>query len=307
MDNVFKKFYRAFYNRTNGFIPTKPLSQNMYPGDFFQIRNGEIILLGNIFRNNVVNVDDVTFENGIKLNPANWNFSEGVRKPYSGRDSGHNPIEGEFEYSKQILAFDGFGSFFFKSNSPESVKIVNWGDIKSELIIKLTQTLFSFREVYVVTESAVTHNWTLAIAGSDKAELEIATESENFGLVDIFGDVSAKTIQAREIEFYHRESKKKPSFFKAKKLTVQQEKLDVFISQLISEQSKIPAWIENFYQYDFYNDDITFSRPISINAQTSILDMLQANQLNPNTALQYFTWANTNLDDVENLFNTYGQ
>ncbi|MEM6719515.1 MAG: hypothetical protein AAF611_09385 [Bacteroidota bacterium] len=307
MDDVFKKFFSSFYYRTNGFIPTKLLRQNIYPGDFFQIRDGEIIVLGNIFRKNIVHIDDVTFENGIKLNPVNWNLSDGVTKPYSGRDTGHNPIEGDFEFSKQVLAFDGFGSFFFKSSAPESVKIANWSDLKQQLIIKMTQTLYSFRELYVVTECATTEDWTLAIAGSDKAELEIATESENFGLVDIFGDSSAKTIQARDIEFYHREDKRRPTFFKAKKLIVQQEKIEVFISDLISDRMQVPSWVNNFYEYDFFHDELSFSTPVSKNAQTSVLDMLQANQLNPNTALQYFDWENTNLDDVQKLFDHYGQ
>jgi hypothetical protein len=306
MDSVFKKFYRNLYNKTNGFIPAKPLSQHMYPGDFFQIKNGEIIILGNIFRNNVINVDDVAFENGIKLNPSNWNFSEGVTKPFSGRDTGHNPIEGDFEFSKQLLAFDEFGSFSFKSNTPEAVKFANWSDFQAELIIKMTQVLYSFREVYIVTETATTENWTLAIAGSDKAELEIATESENFGLVDIFGDASAKTIQAKDIEFYHREEKKRPSFFKAKKLVVQQEKLDTFISQLQNDKTSIPYWANNFYQYDFYHNEDSYPAPITRNAQACILDMLQGNQLNPNTALQYFKWTDTNLVDMEKLFITYG-
>lgn len=305
MDSVFKKFYRNFYSKTGGFISTRRLNQSVFPGDFFQIRNGEIIVLGNIFRKNIVHIDDVSFENGIKLNPANWNFSEGVTKPYSGRDSGHNSIEGDFEFSKQVLAFDGFGSFFFKSSAPESVKIANWSDIQQELIIKMTQVIYSFRELYIVTECATTTDWTLAIASSDKGELEIATESENYGLVDIFGDSSAKTIQAREIEFYHREEKRRPRFFKAKKLVVQQEKFEVFISDLIAERSQLPAWVSNFYEYDFHHDALAFSTPVSANAQACVLDMLQANQLNPNTALQYFTWANANLDDVYELFNTY--
>lgn len=306
MDTVFKTFYKSFYNKTNGFIPTKPLNQNMYPGDFFQIRNGEIILLGNIFRGNIIDPDDASLEYAIKLNPANWNFSEGITKPYSGRDSGHNPIEGEFKYTKQVLAFDGFGSFFFRSHAPEAVKITNWAELQYELIIKLTQTIYSFRELYVVTESALASDWTLAIAGSETAELEIATEADNFGLVDIFGDATAKTIRAREIEFYHKETKKRPTFFKAKKLVVQQEKLEVFISELITERTKIPFWVKGFYDYDFHNEETIFSSPVSVNTESSVLDMLQANQLNPTTALQYFRWENANLDDVEKLFVTYG-
>ncbi len=306
MDSVYKKFYRNFYIRTNGFMPTKPLNQNIYPGDFFQIKNGEMIVLGNIFRNKLISPEEFELAYGIHLNPVHWHFSEGVTKPYSGRDVGHNPIEGDFEFSKQMLAFDSAGSFFFRGNHPQSAKIMNWNDLQQELIIKLTQTYYSFRELYVVTESAITSDWTLVLAGSDKAELEIATESENSGLVDLFGEEVVKTMQARDIEFYHREFKKKPSFFKAKKLVVQEQKLDTFISNLISERANTNAWVNDFYDFDFDHDPINFTTPISNNAQACILDMLQANELNPNTALLYFRWADASLDDIEKFFTVYG-
>lgn len=125
MDKVYRKFYNNFHHSTNGFIPAQPLNRNIYPGDFFQIKNGELIVLGNIFRENIVNTDDVNFDNGIKLNPTNWNFSQGVAKSYSGRDSGHDPLKGNFEFSKQLLAFEKLGSFIFKSSGLESIKITN--------------------------------------------------------------------------------------------------------------------------------------------------------------------------------------
>ncbi len=304
--NVFKKFYRSFYLKTSGYIPTRPLNISLYPGDFFQIKNGEIIILGNIFRNNVVSTDEVEMAYGISLNPANWSFTEGVTKPYSGRDIGENPLDGEYGYTKQVLAFNSFGSFLFNSVNAESVKIVNWSDISQELIIKLTQVLYSFREVYVVTESVVAENWTLAIGGSDKAELEIASEKESFGLLDLFGASNSKTIHARDIEFYHKEDKKKPSFFKAKKLIVQPEKLDVFISDLIQQQHNRASWVNSFFEYDFNHDTISFQSSVPQNINTSVLDMLQVNQLNPNTCLQYFRWIDANLDDIEKLFLYYG-
>lgn len=306
MDQVYKKYYRGFYLKTGGFIPSKPINQSMYPGDFFQIRNGEVIVLGNIYRKSIIIPEEKSIEFGLKLNPANWSFSDGVTKPYSGRGSGNNPIEGEFEFSKQVLAFDSSGSYFFRGNNPESVKIANWSAIKDELIIKLTQTLFSFREVYVVTECATNSDWTLAIASSHKAELEIATDSENFGLVDIFGHSSAKTIQSKDIEYYHRESNRTPNFFKAKKLVVRDEKLDIFISDLISQRVNRNQWVSDFFDYDFHDQPVPFAPHITNNVQISFLDMLQANQLNPNTALLYFRWIDANLDDVEQLFLSYG-
>jgi hypothetical protein len=305
MEAVYRNFYRNFYLKTNGFIPVRPLNQNIYPGDFFQIKNGEIIILGNIFRNNIVDPGDCRFGYGIKLNPLGWTFSDGVTKPYSGRGSGHGPIIGEFEFSKQILAFSSPGSFFFKGNLPESAKILNWNDLQQQLIIKLTQTYYSFREIYVATECVTTADWTLAISSSDNGELEIATDAENFGLTDIFGHHSAKTIQSKDIEFYYREPERKPAFFKAKKLVVQDERLEIFISDLINERLDQNEWARSFYNYDFQYDT-PYSPQIPGNMQTSVLDMLQANELNPNTALLYFKWADANLDDIEKLFTNYG-
>jgi len=305
MENSYRNFYRNFYMRTGGFIPISSLNQNIFPGDFFQIRNGEVIILGNIFRKGIIDPEEVTFGNGIKLNPANWNFSDGVSKPYSGRGIGNGPIEGEFEFSKQILGFESKGSFFFKGNNPESVKITNWKEIQQQLIIKMTQTIYSFRELYMVTETATTSDWTLAISGSDKGELEIATDSENFGLVDIFGHHKAKTIQSKEIDYYHREPHRKPVFFKAKKLVVQDERIETFISDLINQMNDKNEWASEFYDYDFYYDQ-PHSSDVPNHANACLLDMLQANELNPNTALLYFKWEESNLDDIEKLFIPYG-
>jgi len=292
--------------RTGGFMPFKPLNQSVFPGDFFQIRNGEMILLGNVYRNGIIDRDDCELSNGIPLNPAGWTFNDGVTKPYSGRGSGHGPIAGDFEYSKQVLAFNAPGSFFFKGNEPEAVKIVNWSAIQQQLIIKMTQTIYSFRDIYIVTECVSTTDWTLAIASSDKAELEIATDTENFGLVDIFGHHTAKTVQSKDIEYYHREPNRKPAFFKAKKLFVQEERTDVFISELINERQNQNEWARSFFNYDFHYDTV-YSSHLSRNAQASLLDMLQANELNPNTALRYFKWVDANLDDIEKLFLIYGR
>lgn len=306
MGNTNKLFYTTFYNRTNGFIPSKPLNQSVYPGDFFQIHNGEVVVLGNIFRNGLVMPEDINLQYGIKLNPINWDFNEGVKKIYSRREDGANGLDGEFEFCRQVLGFEKKGSFFFRGHDPESVKIANWSDLWQSLIIKMTQTQYSFRSVYVVTESVTTSNWTLAISNSKEGELEIAMNSENFGLVDIFGHSDAKTIQAKDIEYYNREEKRKPTFFKAKKLVVQDEKLNTFINDLIVDRSYQNEWASSFYDYPFYQDSMSYNSQIHMNSQASILDMLSSNQLNPNTALLYFRWEDVNLDDIEKLFINYG-
>lgn len=301
MDNASAAFYRHFYSRTNGYIPAKPLNSVMYPGDFFQIRNGEIIVLGNIYRDNVITPADVSLDYNIKLNPAGWSFNDGVSKPYSGRGSGNDTIGGgEFEFSKQILGFARRGSFIFHADTPEAARIVNWDELKQALIIRLTQTMYSFRELYVVSESITAHNWSLAIAGSENAEMEIASEQDTYTLSDIFGHHNTKTIQTRDIDFFHREQGRKPNFFRAKKLAVQDEKTEVFISDLINRRMQQNDWAAGFYNFNNESSAAFIPHPPSY-SQANVLDMLAANELNPNTALNYFRWADATLDDVEKL------
>lgn len=277
----------------------------MLPGDFFQVRNGEVLMLGNVFRNGIVNAEDVSFGYAIRLNPAAWSFGDGVNKAYSGRSVAQSVVEGSFEFSKQVLAFSGKGSFLFKGCQPEAVKILNWSDLQQSLIIRLTTASYSFRDLYVVTESVTLSDCTLAVAGASKAELEIATESENFGLTDIFGHGSAKTIQSKDIEYYQRFEKRRPLFFKAKKLEVQNERLEIFINDLLYMTQGYEAWAKDFYDYGFEFDNTFHPQKMQFE-KAGVLEMLQANELNPATALQYFKWADTSMDDVEKLFAVYG-
>ncbi len=304
MDTVYRNFYRNFYLKTGGFIPTQPLNQQMYPGDFFQIQNGEIHVLGNIFRNKIVNPQEIKFGYGIKLNPAGWNFSDAVTKPYAGRGIGQSPEAGSFEFSKQILAFSQKGSFIFKTNEPESIKILNWSEIQQQLIIKFTQTIYSFREVYIVTETVVPVNWTLAIAGAGNAELELATDQENFGLSDIFGNLTSKTIQIKDIEYYQHEKNKQPIFFKAKKLIFKDEAVKKFTGIHMKTRLNSDKWLSDTFDNAF-EDDSVFTKTYYEYAEIAAMDMLPPKKINLNTALLYFKWVDANLDDIEKLFVTF--
>ena len=305
MTIVYRNFYRDFYRQTNGFLPLQPLDHKVYPGDFFQIRNGVLVLLGNIFSSGIVDHEKAEFGPGMAPQQS-WHFSDGVSKPYSGRGIGLNAIDGEFEFSKLILAFDGPGSYMFKANQPESVRILNWSELQNELLIKLTQTYFSFREVYLVTETARALDWTLAISGVNKAELEIATSVENYGLTDIFGNEGTKTIQAKDIEYYERDSSRHPVFLKAKKLVVQHERLEILVEELVSQRVFRNQWVGKLYESGHALVSPQHRLPVSGQADPGVLDFIPGSQLNPNTALSYFKWTDMNLDDVEKLFETHG-
>ncbi|WP_452227534.1 hypothetical protein [Lacinutrix cladophorae] len=306
MNNLYQKFHEDFYLKTGGYIPSIIQNQNLYPGDFFQIKDGQMVVLGNVFRDGIVDKNDCEIESNILLNAANWNFNEGVSKPYSGRTNGENALEGNFEWSKQILAFKSAGSYWFTANNPKSTKLFNWNAIKDALIIKMTQTYYSFRELYVVNECATAEGWSLVVSGNSDAELELATEAENFGLQDLFCHDTTKTISSRNIEYYQREDKRIPQFFKAKKLTVKNEKVEAFIRDLISKQKNKEDWANDFFNQDYYQDPNFVSQKHCVNIASNVLDMLPPNTLNPNTALSYFKWEDANLEDINKLFIRYG-
>lgn len=305
MDILYRNFYRLLYMHTNGYFSTIPYNFTLLPGDFFQLRNGNIILLGNIFRKGILDKDDAELTAGIRLNSSSWNTSDGVLKAYASRGTGEAPMGGHFQYSQQLLAFKTAGAFLFAGNNPEAVRIMNWEEIRRPLIIRMTQGICSFREVYLVTESVSLSDFTLAVAASDKGELEIATDTENFGLTDIFGHPTARTIQAKEIEYYYREQARKPVFFKAKKLIVRDDRRRMFTSGMLAQLNEMHQGLGEWMGYDeeIVRPDHSYR---NIDTDDILPDLLAVNELNPNTALQYFDWQEANLDDIEKLFITYG-
>lgn len=302
MDQVFKLYYQEFYHKTSGFIPTQPINLTLFPGDFFQIKNKEIIVLGNIYLNNLISPENCSISLPVKMSTTPWNFSSGVRNHYSGRGSGENDLNGSFEFSRQLFKFDYTGSYMFKAEDPQHFYIENWNTIQDELIIKLTQTQFSFREVYLVVDSITAANWTLTVAGEDKGELEIASEEDSFGLLDLYGHHSSKTIQSKGLTYHQRQEKRSPNFFKAKKLIVRDEQVSTFLSNLNNQRETRYEWASRFYENAFDYNPHQQTHLISENYKASVLDMLSAGDLNPNTALNYFRWADANMDDVYKLF-----
>jgi hypothetical protein len=293
MQDFFKPFYRNFYLKTGGFIPTVPVNQHIYPGDFFQIQDGEIVVLGNIFQSGIIRSENVMLEYDYPLNPASWKLSEGVAERNLRVDTDAS--------SRLEMSFKEKGSFYFSANHPKAVRIQNWGAIQDELIIKMTLTHYSFRELYLATEVAMASDWGLVISGDKNGRLEIVNDKDNFGLTDIFGHTGSRTTQSVNIEYYHQESKKKPLFCKAKKLGVTDDQLSIFQSDLINSRTSRANWAQSFFDFDFDLNELNPPQSL-VNSDTSALDMLQSNQLNPSTALQYFRWTDANMDDVEYFF-----
>ena len=135
MNSIFQPFYQKLFQSTSGFFPSFHWAFKFFQAIFFQIRNGQIILLGNIFNPRIVGYYEGDFEEVSLLNESNWQISKGISKPYAGRGSGHTPIDGVFEYSKQVIAFEDRGSFILRDNI-KSLKLANWNSMQAELIIR---------------------------------------------------------------------------------------------------------------------------------------------------------------------------
>jgi len=296
MDTVYKKYYTNLYLKTGGFIPVSPLDNQVFPGDFFQVEHGEMKIVGNIFRDKVIDPDAIEFVFNTPLNPDSWNINYGVDRPYFGIKDTQGNFEDK-EYYSQLFSFKERGSFFFKGIAPKATKIINWNLVEAELILKLTQYNYSFREVYLVTEAAHMKSWTLAVADNEEAELEISSRSKEINIDDIFSHEASKAIHAKNMECYRKEINPKLSFFKAKKLCSREQRDFQFGYDTTAIQNTLVDWANGFYNFDFrVNGNQLKQSPIPL------IDRLKGNELNPTTALEFFHWIDCSLDDLEKLF-----
>lgn len=298
MENLLDKFIKKFYFQTGGYLPVLPLNNVVFPGDIFHWENGKMVILGNIFQLEIS--DKFRLSEELSLNPINWNFQDGVENAFSARSKAKAFLnnEDDFEYSKLILHFSGPGSFRFHAKGPACIRLLSWSEIADGLIIKLTQTYFSFREVAIVTDCAFADEWSLAVAGKAGAEMELATAYEDETMVNIFASEGVKTIQTKNISIHEHTKKRKPVFFKAKKLEIRQDGLFDFKQTLANISEGRDLWAFNNFSEKYHFEIGSRVAPRFMLNNIKLLDMMPPNQLNPVSALMYFRWDDFGLDDM---------
>ncbi|MCC6370079.1 MAG: hypothetical protein IT236_03635 [Bacteroidia bacterium] len=298
MNKLYHNFYRKLYLKTGGFLPAAPLSLNVFPGDFFQIRNGEMQVLGNLFRKNILNGQEVALLPEINLSEQTWSLSDMSLEYANGIElSQHaeSTLSLNEKQSNLILS----GDFTFRANHPQSIKIKNWGDIEQTLIIKLTQTHYSFRDVYVVTESASASSFSLEIKNNENID---PYDNSNAGATKPeITDLSEPKNSQQKNNFFYKENKRRPLFFKAKKLVLFDEKKEVFVQSLMNESIGAIDWAKDFFKNSFELEQKTEPRSFQ-NTSESLPDMLPPNELNANTVLTFFKWADLSFDDIDKFF-----
>lgn len=276
-----QSFYRDCYQKTGGWIPLLPLIPDISIGSFFQIQNTKVAKLGNIFELALVDYPEV--ENGILLADYDWKFSSGVNNRCNQTEEIIDS-KGEVSlWSKQLLDFSKRGSFLFYGEEPEAEIITNWSDFEEDITIKLTQAEYAFRELYVISGIVHLSNWGLVIAGQPDAKLEVTAQLNGFDYFDILSHFSCRTQNSENIDQMLRNVEVPAVFFKARKLILKESKKDQLIRQLLNRTvpltaAEMTSWLN-----------------------TDLLNLVESNELNIASTLEYFDWVDMSLDDVEKL------
>lgn len=275
-----KDFYRDCYLQT-GWIPMQPLTRKLAPGDVCQIQQGQFRPLLNIVDAHVL--EEVRITHSVRLDECNWELSRGV-KQNACKITACKDDDGErYQRTRQVLEFSAPGSFMFHGSEPHAHLLLNWDKLSDDLIVKLTQLHYSFREAYVVTGVATMKNWGLAVAGQSRARLEMTATVGNTDWYSMLSHSSARTIRSEGIAGNEMARGAAAYFFKAKKLILSAAMRDHLIHHVLHNREDpgalAPAnWL-----------------------RTDLLNLCRTNELNLGTCLNYFDWADASLDDVELL------
>ena len=285
MDPIKRPFYCDLYHKTGGFFPIFPESQTLLLGDFFQIRSGKCLPLGNI--RDLEAPEPIVCGEPIALRSEDWRFRSGVRQCFRLTEeiSGENgPIPPR---SKQVFEFEEAGSYLFLGKNPQERSHLNWTAMKDELTLKMTQEAYSFREVCVVTGVVEVSSWGLILAERGQAQLTVSSEVTEPDFFQWFSDESSRIERSEHIQAVQQRQPTRPPFFKAKKLVLNEKKREFYTRKLYEKQTP-PG------------NGRADSSSLANWLQTDLLNLVVADELNLSTALEFFDWTNMTLDDLEN-------
>ncbi len=263
--------------QSGGWLPMMPMTNTVVPGDFGQLRGDGLVTLGNIL--DLQMVQPIVASEVLAL-ADNWCWTSGMISQYRGSET--QTSEGEANYrrwQKQALGFDGAGSFAFHGRTPQGQWLLNWAEFVSDITLKLTQSLFSFREVVVVTAVAEVNQWGLVVAAGADAELVVISEdnSDWSGL----SHQSAQLAQSKGLARAVLGCEQRAYFFKAKKLVLSQPISDQLMQQLLCQSeppygAKLNHWLAG-----------------------GLINRLRLGEQNLNTCLEIFDWADVTLTDLQ--------
>lgn len=275
-----KDFYRDCYLQT-GWIPMQPLTSKLAPGAIGQIQQGQFRPLLNIVDAHLI--EEIKISHTVRLDGGNWELSRGVKQSACKITACKDDDGERYHRTKQVLEFSRPGSFMFHGSEPNAHLLLNWDKLRDDLIVKLTQLHYSFRDVYVITGVTTMKNWGLAVAGQAKARLEMTATVGNTDWYSMLSHSSARTVRCQGIAGNEMARGAAAYFFKAKKLILSSVMRDHMIDHVLHNRADLnPLEIANWLGSD-------------------LLNLCKTNELNLSTCLDFFAWADAGLDDVELL------
>lgn len=278
---MFKKnFYRDCYLQT-GWLPMQPLTQAVAVGDVCQVLQGRFQPLLNLEHAHLV--EPLHTSAPVPLAPPDFSLARNVILAASEARWSDDGDGEQRQWTRQALEFAQAGDFLFYCKEARARLLRNWHQLRDDATIKLTQTHFGFREVYVVTGIARTDEWALAVAGQPGARLEMSAAGDNGNWHALLGHASARTERSQGMASYEVGRGQPAYFFKAKKLILSDKMHDRYLNHLFDNEAR-----HSHLEIASWN-------------KASLLNLSRANELTLNTCIEFFSWADLSLDDVERL------
>lgn len=275
--NVNSEFFRDTYLHS-GWIPMYPFGQMINSGDVFQIQNGQLLSLFNIAQLDLTRPEVIRGD--LPLREQDWPHTSGCLQ-INNNVYDEVTESGGTRYRQQHYRFERPGAYLFSGRNPSGQFMMNWHHLSEELIVKLTQSKFTFQEVYVVTATAQIPQWGLAIADRSDAELRLSAQTESEYC--LFLSESCRITDSSYMSVYEHSHTRPLYFFQAKKLILSDQKYDHYLRELLlKEEDMSMHYTKNWLQ-------------------SSLLNLATSNELNISTCMDFFQWQDANLDDVVRL------
>ncbi len=259
----------------------QPLTCAIAPGDACQILQGRFQPLLNIEQTHLI--EPLVLSRAIALAPADSSLSRNVTQVYSqGRWQDDGAGEQQ-RWTSQALEFSQAGAFIFAGGQGSARLLCNWNDIRDDLTLKLTQLHYGFREVFVITAVCKIDEWALAVAGQAGARLEMSAASDTMDCYCLLAHGSAYYERSEGIAIHEAAHGHPAYFFKAKKLVLSDLIYDRYLNHLLDTEAhhrpfELPNW-----------------------DKSSLQNLIRSNELTLNTCLDFYTWVDMSLDDIERL------
>lgn len=270
-------FFHDCYLQT-GWIPMQPLQRKIELGDVCQIQQGRMQPLLNLHQAHLI--DQQMDSTSLHLNPVDWRIQNGVWQSHCEIRTDTNKAGEAYQWTEQVLSFDQPGSFVFHGNEPRAHLLLNWHHIRDDVTLKLTQMHYNFRDVYVISAVATTHDWGLSIAAQKGARLEMSATLGHTDCFTLLSHNTAQTAKCKGIACYEQARGMPAYFFKAKKLVLCEERVDHYLRHIVENREKLSPAVEANW------------------LTTDLVNLATIHELNQNTCSKFFTWIDCSLDDV---------